>query len=381
MGILSDIIEDRSEFIGQLVDARKKQLGLPRTLIETKTFVCNLCSASVKSELDLEKHYDTFHPQDYCYFQINGEIGRDGETFLIDKPVSRCSVVLQGVSRRKLHVFGADYQNVTLDVQSGQDFSSLLPDEFDGRLAICVPLSAGRSVTIFLQCQEKISFEPEKVEPLIREMQNALIGERFDSNECQMHLDRSDFTSIEQKYWDGFFEYSLGMKLEMAGNKNAKARLEKAYYFLFQIVTPLANTAVCILELKMGFFNRLKNCSCQSVFYPASCLIRPDWKSITDYSWNFSRSRAGVFVDSQFIAILKTSALLLSRKLAEAEEELNALESSNTQKSQIVFDIAAILRARLALLGNKYNLAEKYYKILEHHPAFGKEASDFIKGL
>lgn len=126
MGIFLDTNEDNAEFRGRLHDLRKNNLGRkPVNSLENKSWKCRLCGLHCDDLDALERHSIEKHSRDYCYFRVNDEIGRGDETFLIDKPVRTCSLVLHEISSKSLQIYGNDSQ-LSFSVDPGQNIATRL---------------------------------------------------------------------------------------------------------------------------------------------------------------------------------------------------------------------------------------------------------------
>ena len=404
MGLSLDIVEDNYERIGQYIDTTSHNLAFENSI---KYYTCDYCSFKTTDINDLNNHIIERHSKDYCYFSVNNEIGRGNETFIINRPISENSIKWFG--NRKDTKFNIEYIDISFSRKvftliNLDNMMKDLPSNFEGKLKITAEVDRNLSIVIYLEFPQSIILNEKELIEKINNMQKELNSYSFDS--VKMQELGCNFKSYDEICWNGFFDYSLGMSQLIKGDyKLAKDKLENSYNVLWNLcdliylkrnktgylkeytqLLKMIKTVLCILEIKMCFFNNILQTSDKSIFYPFKALKNRKWVKV---DWNMIEYLSGIFFDDSTKYFLKTCVFILNKDFEAAKEALELYKRCETynvnkivsKNAQCLYDF---LRGRLEeveALNEKNNEIRKnhlvkalqYYSFIKKHREFSKE--------
>jgi hypothetical protein len=263
---------------------------------------------------------------------------------------------------------------------NGQRFESIFPPDFMGEAVFEISIPGGLGRSVHVHCRRLPAFDQSLVDQLIGKFQR-----KFDATLSRPDLSvwRAELAPeagrMEQRYVDGFFEYTLGSYLETSsGSREAKSHLEDAFGLLFPFKTPMALRAKWILALKMNAFGILAECPDGSMFKVAYAFFTKDMNPQT--TPNGTPAKKGeyeLYIDgfsSQYLAALSAfyeeDDILLHRCLGVLSAHPLFADRNNRDKYHL-------LAARVAGRRCRIDEARGHYEMLMFHPLFGKEAEEF----
>jgi hypothetical protein len=185
---------------------------------------------------------------------------------------------------------------------------------------------------------------------------------------------------LENRYVDGFYEYTLAFYLNQIGHlTDAKRHFEDAFGLLLPFRTPLAHSAQCVLGLRMNCFGVLSRAPKASAVEAANHFFNDGFPSgwqppktylpgdpFATYADEFTVRLVDVLV-----AFYQTDPLGLWAGIEALDFHPSGKEKNNEDK---VF----LLKARGYRRQHQKDLARKMYQLLRYNPLFSKEAEAYL---
>ena len=396
MGIFLDTVEDNIEFQGRLIDARKPQFKkLPK--IE---YCCEYCGFKSFDQEEYAKHLYHNHRGDYCYFIVNGQIGRDKARFIIDKPVTSNNIYCFGNNDNyNIEIKYKDSSDLPVKItpcSKIKNLSEVLPENVVGEITLTVYLNRHKEMYISLLFHQNIFFDKNNLIKEIGCMQSDLNKGVFNPVKFHDIPKKYNFNDYELKCWKGFYEYSIGINQLIKGEVGlANNKLEISYSYLSEtldlfyinnaktndILANMIKTLLSILEIKMCSFNYIKEVNSKSIFFPVRLLLDKDFKnSFTD--WNLEESDSGIFFDNSTKIFIYSCVYILNDSYDEAKKKINEFIEEPTNKySTIAKDLRDFLIGRLAEKSNNIELAKQHYVFLVDNNQFKNEYTRLMEKL
>jgi hypothetical protein len=186
---------------------------------------------------------------------------------------------------------------------------------------------------------------------------------------------------LETRYFNGFFEYALAFHIETFGErKRAKQHFDEALGYLLPFRTPLAESAQCVLGLRMNCFGVLRRAPRSSVLAYCDSFFNGDVASLPQSQIADEPNPFITYAD-RFTVLLVTSISNYSRAdYTECKSNLHALEFHPSAAEKNNEDKLSLLSARLHRIVGPRSAALEAYSRLRFHPDFGSEAKEFISG-
>lgn len=380
MGILSDTFEDNAELAGQLfasnlIHYRDHSGAVEQIQVEK----CPFCFRTFPVS-DLNNHYQSSHRTEHCYIRLNGTIVRD------------FGWALKGITSLEIGLLG--YDEVDVKIQCGpaiqllktnknHDILAFVPSNFEGEILIEVKPKSSAEKKFIVFCKSVPEFRRNDLDDLVLALQSELDAA---TNSLDLGKWKSNFKEfpdvniLENRYFNGFYEYALGSFLEKTDRyKEAKQHFEDAFGLLLPFNTILAQTASRLLGFKMNCFAFFEDCLHSSPFAPADAFFN---KAINPDGISFTRaepSKLGIFIDRYSQLFLDTLFCFYNEPEEELPILINALGRDPLSKERNNADKLHLLKARYLNYSGQTNKAVDAYSFLENHPMFGEEAKLFIE--
>ena len=396
MGIFLDTVEDNSEFQGRLIDARKLQfVKHPKT-----EYCCQYCGFKSFDYEEYAKHLYYNHRGDYCYFMVNGQIGRDKARLIIDKPVTSNKIYCFGDNENyNFEIKYKDSSDLTIKTTHCgkiENLSEALPENVVGEITLTALIDRHKEMCIYLLFPQNISFDEDKLIKEIDCMQSDLNNGIFSYVKFFDVPKNYNFNDYELNCWNGFYDYSIGINQLVKGEVGlAKSKLEKSYSYLSEtldlffvnsskINDTLANmikTLLSILEIKMCYFNYIRKASSKSIFYPVRLLLDKNFRnSFTD--WKLEESDNGIFFDNSTKIFIYSCVYILNASYDEANKKIKEfIEEPTNENSTNAKDLRDFLIGRLAEKSNNLELAKQHYGFLVDNNQFKNEYTHLMEKI
>ena len=340
---------------------------------------CPLCHAAYIEESELAGHIRSLHGQQYIYLRVNGRIIRD--LGWAERGISELRLVLLGFSRAQVELTGPQFHKF-LDVRGDEDLRRLIPLEFEGELGIRVMPPDSRASQFTIYSRSLPEFRCETLDGLIQTM----TARSFDTNrEPDIILWRErigEVGALENRYLNGFFEYTLAFYLEEQGKSpKAKEHFEEAFGLLLPFRTALSLSAQCVLGLRMNCFGVLAKAPRKSIVSSADQFFNKPFPSqwvpslpSTDGSPFMS------YADEFTVRLVRVISDFYIRDTSSCRSGIEALEFHPSARDKNNEDKLALLKARFYRVGGLRNEARSCYEMVRYHPLFGSESEEYLNG-
>ncbi len=271
----------------------------------------------------------------------------------------------------------------TLSAKGETSLGKHIPKGFEGELRIEVVPGGGRHRFFALYCGTLPEFRRDEIDGKIWHLQQAFCEHPAAPDLKQWRGScgvASKSSTLEDRYVNGFFEYTLGFALEQGGDtKEAKAHFEDAFGYLFPFRTLLAEQAQGVLGLKMNCFAILERCAEDSFFGPARAFFarHPEaWNQPKKWP---ARDSFGVYADEFTMRLARVVALFYTEDDALFWQGVEALKFHPAGQEKNNSDKLQLLQARAFLRRGDRAKAREFYRLLRYNPQFGVEAEEFLK--
>jgi tetratricopeptide (TPR) repeat protein len=269
-----------------------------------------------------------------------------------------------------------------LETTSETSLEKYVPKNFDGELRIEVCPEEGKPHKFTLYCRSLPEFRQDDIDRTIWNLQQL-----FHQDSACPDLKRwrescgvaGKSSTLEDRYVNGFFEYTLGFALEKGGDsKAAKEHFEDAFGYLLPFRTLLGEQAQCVLALKMNCFGVLERCAVDSLFAPARAFFTrypATWRQPKKWP---ARDSFGVYADEFTIRLAHVVAAFFSEDEDLFWQGIEALKFHPAGKEKNNFDKLLLLQARACVRRRDRGRAKDFYRLLRYDPQFGVEAEEFL---
>jgi len=377
-----DFVEDNKERAGQFLDsleARSASRRLPSPS-PPPARECPICLDAFYSNDSLEDHIRQVHGRQHVYLRVNGSIVRD--IGWAQNGIQSLEVVLLGYLTANIKI-NAGGVHESLTAQARTSLLGHFRKDFEGELHIRIEPPNGRERAFCIYCHSLPEFNQKSLDQEIWDRQHSFGLRGLPPNLREWREScgvEGNSSTLEDRYVNGFFEFTMGFALEKTGNVvSAKDHFEDALGYLLPFRTLLAEQAQCVLGLKMNCFAVLVRCSDGSIFSPARAffLRYPEpWK--VPKKWPPKNSLA-VYADEFIQRLLRVIELFYGNDRSEFWQGTAALKFHPAAADRNNADKLSILQARaFARYGNSDG-AREAYKLLRYNPYFGSEAEEFLK--
>jgi hypothetical protein len=377
-----DFEEDNRERAGQLMDSLLARLP-PRKSEPAPPPAerCPVCLNTFYSGDSLKDHITQVHGPQHVYLRVNGCIVR--EIGWAGRGIESISVVLLGHARARVRV-SAGGSETELTTKSDASLNRGVPSGFEGELSVEVVPEGGSSRAFKIYVRSLPEFHQDDIDRTIWEFQDEFGRDaRMPDlqewrNRCGV---RGSMSALEDRYVNGFYEYTLGYALEREGDtQNAKEHFEDAFGLLLPFRTVLAEQAQCVLGLKMNCFGALIRCEEDSVFGPSRAFFtrypEENWKQPKKWP---ARDSFGLYMDDFTKRLARQLAVFYGEDDDGFWKGVEALRFHPASREKNNADKLQVMEARaFARTGDRAE-AKKHYGLLRYHPYFGAEAEEFLK--
>ena len=153
---------------------------------------------------------------------------------------------------------------------------------------------------------------------------------------------------LEQRYLDGFFEYTLAFHLEQqTQSKMAKQHFEDAFGLLLPFRTALAHSTQCVLGIRMNSFGVLDRAPSDSIVSASDKFFNHPFPSTwVDTPNNDAANPFMTYADEFTIRLVSVTASFYRADDAAFKAGLEALSFHPASKDKNNEDKLALLRAR-----------------------------------
>jgi hypothetical protein len=380
-----DFVEDNRERAGQLLDSLETRYpSLAKALSPPPPPIryCPVCLSSFYSVDGLEHHISQVHGPQHVYLRVNGIVVR--EVAWAENGIRSIGVVLLGYSNATVEIEAGGTRKL-LPVESETSLLGEVSPNFEGEVRIDVRPQGGLHKTFSVYCRSLPEFRQADLDRKVWDREQEFIR---DGSAPDLRLWREfcgvagNSSSLEDRYVNGFFEYTMGFALERRGqSKAAKEHFEDSFGYLLPFRTLLAEQAQCILGLKMNCFAVLQRCGDESLFSPARVffLHYPDiWKQ--PKGWPVKDS-FGLYADDFTLRLVRVVSRFYEDDDAEFWRGIEALKFHPAGEERNNLDKLQLMQARAFAKNCNQERAREFYGFLRYNPYFGLEAEEFLNNV
>ncbi len=376
-----DFYEDNRESWGQYLDsldAKKRPREAPKAAPSPQVQFCPLCHGAFIED-GLAGHIRSVHGPQHIYLRVNGRIIRD--LGWAEQGISELRLVELGFSDATVELTAAGFRK-ELHVSGNENLRRSLPSRFEGELTVRVTPSSAPTRQFTVYARSLPEFRRDDLDSLIREMgeEDRRTGAMPDIGRWRGRI--GNLGALEQRYLDGFFEYTHSFYLERQGQlKFAKQHFEDAFGFLLPFRTPLAHSAQCVLGIRMNCFGVLARAPSDSVVAASDRFFNEpfpsEWRRASDRD---TENPFMTYADEFTIRLVCVTASFYGDDKSAFEAGLEALSFHPSAKDQNNEDKLALLKARSHRRCGQVVEACRAYELLRYHPLFGNEAEEYLHG-
>ncbi len=376
-----DFVEDNRERAGQLLDSLEArhpsgQVESPPPAIR----YCPVCLNAFYSPDGLEDHIRQVHGPQHVYIRVNGGIAR--EVAWAERGIRSIDIALLGYSDARVEIAAGDTHK-SFTAETGRSLLEEIPPGFEGELRIDVLPQGGRHRSFIIYCRSLPEFRQDDLDRRIWDLQQEFMrsGTPPDLKAWRENCGvAGNSSTLEDRYVNGFFEYTMGFSLEKRGDTKAtKEHFEDAFGYLLPFRTLLAEQAQCILALKMNCFAVLERCSNESLFSPTRVffLHYPKlWKEPKNWP---AKDSFGLVADDFTLRLVRVVAMFYGTGDAEFWQGIEALKFHPAASERNNCDKLHLIEARASVNKGHPKRAREFYRFLRYNPYFGLEAEEFLK--
>ncbi|MBI4469142.1 MAG: hypothetical protein HY650_07465 [Acidobacteria bacterium] len=216
MGDFKDILEDNKERLGQFLDLSVDRDFQPDAEPPPPTAIhCPVCLSVFYSDDSIEDHIRQVHGQQHVYLRVNANIVR--EVAWQQGGIRSLAVVVLGHPRATIQVKVGPCIT-TLTVAGETDLGQYVPRDFEGELLIEVLPEGGKRQTFTIYSRSLPEFHQDELDRQIWSLHQAFSRDRAIPSLIPWREACSigrQLSRLENRYLDGFFEYTLGFALEI----------------------------------------------------------------------------------------------------------------------------------------------------------------------
>ncbi len=270
----------------------------------------------------------------------------------------------------------------TLHVSGNENLRRQLPNGFEGELTIRVTPDTAPVRQFVVYARSLPEFRRDDLDAAILQMsdEDLQAGAMPDIGRWRGQIHHLGV--LEQRYLDGFFEYTLAFHLEQqTQSKMAKQHFEDAFGLLLPFRTALAHSAQCVLGIRMNSFGVLGRAPSDSIFsasdkffnhpFPSKWIATPNDDAANPFM---------TYADEFTVRLVRVTASFYGPDETVFKSGLEALSFHPAGKDRNNEDKLALLRARSSRRDGQVAEARRTYELLLYHPLFGKEAEEYIHG-
>ena len=379
-----DFFEDNKESFGQFLDSLAERRG-PRAADTTPPVpplrFCPLCHAAFIEESELAAHIRSLHGQQYIYLRVNGRIIRD--LGWADRGISELRLVSLGFPHVQVEISGPQVHKF-LNVRGDEDLKRLVPADFEGELTLRVtpPNSRGSQFTIYSRSLPE--FRCEALDELIQTMSLRCFDANHEPDIIEWRERMREIGALENRYLNGFFEYTLAFSLEQRGQfRKAKEHFEEAFGLLLPFRTALSLSAQCVLGLRMNCFGVLAKAPRKSIVSSVDQFFNKPFPSRWTLSASASNADGSPFMsyaDDFTIRFVQVIADFYTGDTSNFRAGIEALDFHPSAREKNNEDKMALLKARFYRITGLRSAARENYEMIRYHPLFGREAEEYANG-
>jgi hypothetical protein len=377
-----DFYEDNRESWGQYLDSldakKRPREALRAAAPSPRVEFCPLCHAAF-IENGLAKHIRSVHGPQHIYLRVNGRIIRD--LGWAEQGISELSLVQLGFPDATVELTAAGFRK-ELQVSGNENLRRRLPSSFEGELTVRVTPSSAPARQFTVYARSLPEFRRDDLDSVIQQMseEDRRKGAMPDIGRWRAEI--GHLGVLEQRYLDGFFEYTLSFYLEQRGHsKMAKQHFEDALGLLLPFRTPLAHSAQCVLGIRMNCFGVLARAPSGSVVAASDKFFNKpfpsEWNPASDCD---AANPFMTYADEFTIRLVSVTASFYGDDEAVLVAGLEALSFHPSGKDRNNEDKLALLEARSRRRYSQVVEACRAYELLRYHPLFGNEAEEYIHG-
>lgn len=376
-----DFYEDNRESWGQYLDsldAKKRPREVPKSAPSPRVEFCPLCHGAFIED-SLAEHIRSVHGPQHIYLRVNGRIIRD--LGWAEQGISELRLVQLGFPDANVELTAAGFRK-ELHVSGNENLRPCLPSGFEGELTVRVTPTSAPARQFIVYARSLPEFRRDDLDALIQQMseEDLRAGAMPDIGKWRGRI--GDLGILEQRYLDGFFEYTLSFYLERQGQlKMAKQHFEDAFGLLLPFRTPLAHSAQCVLGIRMNCFGVLARAPRRSAVAASDKFFNnpfpSEWIPSADCD---TENPFMTYADEFTIRLICVTALFYGNDEVAFGAGLEALSFHPSGKDRNNEDKLALLKARSHRRHGQVVEACRAYELLRYHPLFGKEAGKYLHG-
>ena len=376
-----DFFEDNRESWGQYLDsldAKRRPRDSQKTQPSPRVEFCPLCHAAFL-EGGLAEHIRSVHGPQHIYLRVNGRIIRD--LAWAERGISELRLVQLGFDEAIVELSAPNLRK-KLSVSGNENLLRQLPRGFEGELTIRVTPNAVPARQFVVYARSLPEFRRDDLDAAILQMSNEELRARVMPDIGHWRGRIHHLGVLEQRYLDGFFEYTLAFYLEQqTQSRMAKQHFEDAFGLLLPFRTALAHSAQCVLGLRMNSFGVLDRAPSDSIVSASDEFFNhPFPSSWTNTSNPTLDNPFMTYADEFTIHLVRVTASFYAPDDTGFRAGLEALSFHPASKDRNNEDKLALLRSRSFRRDRQVAEARRSYELLRYHPLFGKEAEAYIHG-
>jgi hypothetical protein len=376
-----DFYEDNRERRGQYLDAldgKRQPRETLRIPASPQVEFCPLCHGAFL-EGGLSAHIRSAHGPQHIYLRVNGRIIRD--LGWAERGISELGLVQLGFDEAIVELTAPRFRR-KLNVSGNENLRRYLPSGFEGELTIRVTPNAAPARQFIVYARSLPEFRRDDLDSAILQMSEKALRAGTMPDIGQWRGQFHQLGILEQRYLDGFFEYTLAFHLEQeTHSKMSKQHFEDAFGLLLPFRTALAHSAQCVLGLRMNSFGVLDRAPSNSMVSASNKFFnRPFPSEWVDTSNDDAVDPFMMYADEFTIQLVRVTASFYGRDNRVFKAALEALSFHPAGRDRNNEDKLTLLRARSARRDGQAVEARRTYEILLYHPLFGREAEEYIHG-
>jgi hypothetical protein len=375
-----DFYEDNRETWGQYLDsldAKRRPRESRKTSPSPRVEFCPLCHGAFL-EGGIPEHIRSVHGPQHIYLRVNGRIIRD--LGWAEHGISELRLVQLGFDEAIVELSAAKFRK-QLSVSSNENLRRQLPNGFEGELTIRVTPTTAPARQFVVYARSLPEFRRNDLDAAILQMSDKDLraGTMPDIGHWRGRIHHLGV--LEQRYLDGFFEYTLAFHLEQqTQSKMAKQHFEDAFGLLLPFRTALAHSAQCVLGIRMNSFRVLDRAPSDSIVSASDEFFNHPFPSKWVGLPNNDANPFMTYADEFTIRLVCVTASFYRPDEAVFKAGLEALSFHPAGKDRNNEDKLALLKARSFRRDGQVAEARRTYELLRYHPLFGKEAEEYIHG-
>lgn len=376
-----DFYEDNRERRGQYLDsldAKRRPQEARETAPSPRVEFCPLCHGAFL-EGGLAEHIRSVHGPQHIYLRVNGRIIRD--LGWAEHGISELRLVQLGFDEAIVDLSAPQFRK-QLSVSGNENLQRHVPSGFEGQLTIRVTPNSAPARQFIVYARSLPEFRRDDLDAAILQKSGKDLRAGTMPDIGQWRGQIHHLGVLEQRYLDGFFEYTLAFHLEQqTQSKMAKQHFEDAFGLLLPFRTALSHSAQCVLGLRMNSFGVLDRAPSDSIVSASNNFFNHHFPSKWIGPSNDDAANPFItYADEFTIRLVRDTASFYGPDEKAFKAGLEALSFHPASKDKNNEDKLALLRARSYRRDGQASEARRTYEILLYHPLFGKEAEEYIHG-